>query len=260
MLIVAHAVSSRYNNKTYRIDEIAWDKKPTDEFEGKNEEKTSYMKYYETRYNRKISDVKQPLIISMPKVREVRSGVGGPIFLIPELCNMTGLSDEQRANFNLMKAMGEHTRQDPVKRSKTLLKFAERINGTKEIADDMAGWNLKFASDLLQFRSRIFKPETILGSKGSKATYKMEDADWSAAFRKWNSFVAPKCDKWAIVFNPKDEAVVKEWVNSLKKVAPSLGLTMASPKSFMLPDNRPATYIQHLDKVGLFLFVCFVCM
>ena len=58
----------RYNNKTYKIDEIAWDKKPTDEFEGKNEEKLSYMKYYETRYNRKISDLKQPLLISMPKV------------------------------------------------------------------------------------------------------------------------------------------------------------------------------------------------
>ena len=59
----------RYNNKTYKIDEIAWDKKPTDEFEGRNEEKISYMKYYEMRYNRKISDLKQPLLISMPKVR-----------------------------------------------------------------------------------------------------------------------------------------------------------------------------------------------
>ena len=58
----------RYNNKTYRIDEIAWDKKPTDEFEGKNEERLSYLKYYETRYSRKISDLKQPLLISMPKV------------------------------------------------------------------------------------------------------------------------------------------------------------------------------------------------
>ena len=151
------------------MDEIAWDKKPTDEFEGRNEEKMSYLKYYEDRYNRKITDPKQPLIISMPKVREVRSGVGGPIYLIPELCNMTGLSDEQRANFNLMKAMGEYTRQDPVKRCKTLTKFAERLNGNKEIADDMQGWNLKFSSDLLQFRSRIFKPETILGRRASRS-------------------------------------------------------------------------------------------
>lgn len=52
--------------------------------------------------------------------------------------------------------------------------------------------------------------------------------------------MAPKCDKWA---------VVKEFVTHLKKCAPALGLTMASPKIFALADNRPATYIQQLDKV-----------
>jgi hypothetical protein len=43
--------------------------------------------------------------------------------------------------------------------------------------------------------------------------------------------------------------VTKEFVNSLKKVAPSLGMSMGSPKIFMLTDNRPATYIQQLDQV-----------
>ena len=58
----------RYNNKTYRIDEIAWDKTPTDEFEGRNGEKLSYMKYYAEKYNRTIKDPKQPLLISIAKV------------------------------------------------------------------------------------------------------------------------------------------------------------------------------------------------
>ena len=57
-----------YNNKTYRIDEIAWDKTPTDEFEGRNGEKLSYMKYYAEKYNRTIKDPKQPLLISIAKV------------------------------------------------------------------------------------------------------------------------------------------------------------------------------------------------
>merc|ERR1719228_1263316 len=216
-------IITRYNNKTYRIDEIAWDKKPTDEFEGRNEEKITYMKYYETRYNKKISDVKQPLLISMPKLREERSGVSGPIFLIPELCNMTGLSDEQRANFNLMKSMGEYTRQDPEKRTKTLLKFADRLHGTKEISEELKGWNLQFAQDLLKFRARIFKPETILGSKGSKASYQLENADWGSCFRKWTCVTAPSRQKWVVIHSPKDEAATKEMINCLKKVAPPLG-------------------------------------
>ena len=61
-------IITRYNNRTYRIDEIAWDKHPDDEFEGRNGEKTSYVKYYSERYNKTIRDPKQPLLVSMPKV------------------------------------------------------------------------------------------------------------------------------------------------------------------------------------------------
>ena len=32
----------------------------------------------------------------MPKMSEQRAGQTGPLYLVPELCNMTGLSDEQR--------------------------------------------------------------------------------------------------------------------------------------------------------------------
>jgi len=242
-------VITRYNNKTYRIDEIAWDKHPTDEFEGRNGEKMSYLKYYTERYNRSIRDPKQPLIISMPKVRDERSGVSGPIYLIPELCNMTGLSEEQRANFQLMKALGDYTRQDPKKRCETLKKFSDRINTNQDIQAELTAWNLQFSRDLEQFRARILQPETILGAGSSKATYQLENADWGTCFRKWSSYSVQACTKWAVVCANRDEAVTKEFIASLCKVSPSLGMTMNKPKMFPLPDNRPATYIQALDRV-----------
>ena len=37
-------------------------------------------------------------------------GVRAPIMLVPELCYMTGLSERQRSDFNLMKDLGEYTR------------------------------------------------------------------------------------------------------------------------------------------------------
>ena len=45
---------------------------------------------------------------------------------------MTGLSEELMANFQLMKALGDYTRQDPKKRYETLKKFSERINTNQE--------------------------------------------------------------------------------------------------------------------------------
>ena len=106
---------------------------------------------------------------------------------------MTGLSDEQRANFNLMKSMGEYTRQDPEKRTTTLLKFAQRLQGTKEICDDLRGGNLKYSDALVQLRARVLKPETILGGGSSRTTYEEQNADWSRAFRKWKCFAATNC-------------------------------------------------------------------
>jgi hypothetical protein len=44
-----------------------------------------------------------------------------------------------------MKSIGKYTRQDPIKCFKMLLKFADRITDTKEIADNMEGWKLQFS-------------------------------------------------------------------------------------------------------------------
>ena len=61
------------------------------------------VQYYKERYKQNIVDVNQPLLVSNPDARMRRRGMTQPIKLVPELCNMTGLSDEQRADFKLMK-------------------------------------------------------------------------------------------------------------------------------------------------------------
>merc|ERR1719365_15018 len=160
---------TRYNNKTYRVDDIAWDKNPSHEFEGRNGEKISYMMYYANKYGRTIKDPRQPLLINTPTAREMRAGQTGPIYLVPELCNMTGLSEEQRSNFQLMKALGTYTRQEPKRRTESLMKFSDRINTHPDIKKELASWNLEFSKDLETFKARTLQPETILGSGSSKA-------------------------------------------------------------------------------------------
>ena len=59
---------SRYNNKTYRIDDIDWDKNPQSTFSTRSGE-VSFIQYYENAYNKKITDLEQPLLVSMPKKR-----------------------------------------------------------------------------------------------------------------------------------------------------------------------------------------------
>lgn len=44
--LIGCVVLTRYNNKTYRIDDIAWDKNPKDKFVFHSGEEMSYIDYY----------------------------------------------------------------------------------------------------------------------------------------------------------------------------------------------------------------------
>ena len=62
---------------------------------------------------------------------------------------MTGLSEEQRAIFSLMKDMGAYTKQDPKKTAASL----ETLS--KKWLDD---WKLSFNTELVRLRARLLKP------------------------------------------------------------------------------------------------------
>ena len=179
----------------------------------------------------------------------MREGNTGPIFLVPELCFMTGLSEEQRANFQLMKALGEFTRQGPAARTEALTKFSKRLSNNPEIIKEMSAWNLEFSKDLESFQARVLPPENILGGGSAKATYKLDNADWSSAFRKWNSYTSIPITKWAILYTSRDETNAKEFIQAMSKVTPTLGMTLKPPKTVVISDNKPATYLSALDKV-----------
>ena len=58
------------NYQTYLFIEVTWNE---------------YKKYYEEKYNKCVTDMKQPLTSSMPTKGGEQSGVSSPIYLIPEL-------------------------------------------------------------------------------------------------------------------------------------------------------------------------------
>lgn len=104
-----------YNKRTYRIDDIDFNMSPQDTFEvdkkeGEEAKTMSYLEYFKQRYGWEIREMNQPMIIS------VHQKTGNKLVFVPELCQMTGLSDSMRANFQLMKEMGNITHTDAKRR------------------------------------------------------------------------------------------------------------------------------------------------
>lgn len=98
--LVGAVVLTPYNNKTYTIHDVDFDQNPSKKFKTKNGE-TSYVEYYKTNYGLDIHDLNQPMLISY-KDRKMVTQNGRcqedrlTIALIPELSQLTGLTDEMR--------------------------------------------------------------------------------------------------------------------------------------------------------------------
>ena len=58
----------RYNNKSYRIDDIDFTVNPTHTFLDHSGRDKSFKDYYRENYNIEIKDLKQPLLVSKAKV------------------------------------------------------------------------------------------------------------------------------------------------------------------------------------------------
>ncbi|KAL8180226.1 UNVERIFIED_CONTAM: Piwi-like protein 1, partial [Gekko kuhli] len=120
---------ARYNNKTYRVDDIDWDSNPQGFFKKADGSEISFVDYYKKQYNQEITDLNQPVLVSQPKRKTGPGGnISGPTVLIPELCFLTGLTDKMRSDFNVMKDLAVHTRLAPEQRMREVGRLIDYIN------------------------------------------------------------------------------------------------------------------------------------
>ncbi|KAG9354828.1 hypothetical protein JZ751_001541 [Albula glossodonta] len=180
--LVGLIVLTKYNNKTYRIDDIAWDHTPSNTFK-RGDTEISFKNYYKTQYGLDITDVNQVLLISNVR-RRVPAGVPppGPALLVPELCYFTGLTDRMRSDFNIMKDLSSHTRLTPEQREGRLNRFINNIHKNTEAQTELNTWGLNFDNKLVPIQARVLPAERIL--QGSKMfEYNPWTADWSKEMR-----------------------------------------------------------------------------
>lgn len=118
--------------------------------------------FFLQRYNLKIVDRNQPLLVSKAKDRDLRGGENDLILLVPELCRATGLTDQMRNDFRAMKAMSAHTRLSPQMRIERLLKYNNRIATVQREQPTLQDWDLTLDSNLVELTGRVLKKESIV--------------------------------------------------------------------------------------------------
>ncbi|XP_066143660.1 piwi-like protein Siwi [Euwallacea fornicatus] len=245
--IIGCIVLTEYNNKTYRIDDIDFDQNPNSTFTKRDGSTISYKQYFEERYKVRIVHDDQPLLVSKSKPRELRAGMPELVVLVPELCVMTGLSDRQRENFQLMKSLGEHTRIAAKERMTKLMQFAQRLRGCPEAIEEVRRWDLQLADTLIEFSGRVLPQETLY-LRNSQPVQGGEEADWTRSLRSVPMFNTVHVDKLAILSPSRLAGSAKEFGQMLSKAAKGMSMNI-NPRVFVMQDDRSQTYLHELEQV-----------
>ena len=71
------------------------------------------------------------------------------IYLIPELCHLTGMSEDIRKNFQITKDISEHTKPNPANRVQALRKFVDSIRNCPEASAELNNWGVSLRDVLI---------------------------------------------------------------------------------------------------------------
>ncbi|KAK8788040.1 hypothetical protein V5799_022181 [Amblyomma americanum] len=246
--VVGSIVMTRYNNRTYRVDDIDWAKNPQQTFDTK-EGPITYLKYYKDHYNKDIRDLNQPLLVCRPRERDIRVGRTDNLYLIPELCFLTGLTDDIRSNFTIMKDLASEMKLDPAKRVANLQEFMRNMNRNQQVSKEMNQWGLKFSESLVEIDARQVQPERVIHGNNIRSNVNAMTADFSREMRDKTMFKAIQIRSWVVVCTRRDMQNAQDFVRELMCVGPPMGVTMNQPQVIALDDDRVGSYINGLKNV-----------
>lgn len=260
-LLIGKAVITRYNNRLYRVDDVLWEQSPTSEFSLSNGEKITFLDYYKKSYNLDIEHHEQPLLLSIPKEKNNRNGekkVPDMICLIPELANMTGLTEEMRTDFQMMRELAKYTKLSPTARRDSLIALCRSINKNASVRNELERWGFELDTDLYRLEGRKLPMETI--KFGDSEVSAGPEADWGRAVGNNKVINAVDVQEWLFLATKRDSSKAEEFVTTYKRCAQNMGIRVSNPNLIYLHNDRTENYIAALkegmhSKVQLVVFL-----
>ena len=226
--MIGAIVITKYNNKTYRIDDVIFDISPKDVVALRSGP-ISYADYYKRNYEIVIKDLNQPMLLSVVKTKD--SGTGErtekQVHLVPEVCYMTGLTDQMRSNFRVMQDLAQYTKQDPDKKSRTLTEFKQTVDASAEASTLLESWGLQVSPAILDVKGRKLPTEKILMKGGQFFPCDARKESFDNITRK--NFVISSVDiknDYLIICTSRDAASATTFKDTCNKVGPACGINI----------------------------------
>ncbi|XP_051897227.1 piwi-like protein 2 isoform X2 [Pristis pectinata] len=245
--LVGSVIMTKYNNRTYRIDDIDWDKAPTSSFRMADGKSITFCEYYSKTYGISIQDLNQPLLVHRPKQRQGPQGqlIQNEILLVPELSYMTGIPEQMKKDFRAMRDMAAQVNLSPEQHQLALRKLLNNIKKNASAREELALWGLVIDDDIYTTEARVLPPEKII--LRHKSFPSGPDVNWSREVAREKVISAASMHCWALFFPKQSVTHAKDLVSLMSNVAEPIGMTFLQPAYVELKDDRTQTYIRTLQ-------------
>nr|XP_033806045.1 piwi-like protein 2 isoform X2 [Geotrypetes seraphini] len=244
--LIGNIVITRYNNRTYRIDDIDWNKTPKDTFTLSDGKEISFIEYYRQNYGITVKEVDQPLLIHRPNEKRLSQGkvVRGEILLLPELSYMTGIPEKMRKDFRAMKDLTQQINLSPKQHHISQRQLLKNIETNEAAKKEMSRWGLHLDQDIYRTNGRILPLEKINLRNNSFPT--SEELNWTREVIREAALCTIPLNFWALFYTKRCANQAQELVNMLEKVAGPIGMKVDQPAWVELKDDRTETYARNI--------------
>ncbi|KFB43049.1 AGAP008862-PA-like protein [Anopheles sinensis] len=239
-------VFTRYNKKTYRIDDVCFDTNPMSTFKYGDRDIT-YVEYYKRQYGIDVLDHNQPLLLHRAERRV--AGKEQPeqqlVCLVPEICYLTGLTDEMRSDFKVMRDIATYTRVSPNQRMASMEQFCKNVNSNEKARTLLASWGLELKTQIRPVIGRTLPNETIrFGNDATTSAGPM--ADFNNQITNNHMLRVVNITNWMLVHTSRDTRAATTFVDCVNRNCRLVGINISPPQREMLQQDSTQSYVQLL--------------
>lgn len=216
--MIGRIVMAKYGNyKCYRIEKVVLSEHPGMTFMTRDGP-INYMDYFKKRYNINIRVPRQPLLVTYIErgTKEIR--------LIPELCVLTGISEEMKRDFRAMNDIAAFTRLEPSVRLRVSTDLALRLTNDSKCRAISDEYSMQIDSTPIQVTGIRFNMEGIQVSKSNSDIIQI---DQRGGFNLRSSlFSTTPIEHWVVLTTDRDAQNRDRLIKTLVNKAGQLGLRM----------------------------------
>ncbi len=252
------SVIAWYGNKAnYPISDVDFTLNPNTYRFSTPEGMVTVIDYMKKKYGIVIKDTAQPLLVHTKRARDKPDE---KVYLVPEVCGLTGLPEDIHSDFRAMKQIALYTKLSPDNRTERMQKLLKGfmrmdVDHTKKPGEALkkmpppqpgellANWGLTIESTPVEVEGRILPPvKLMLGDN-----HNMEVPSNGQFFFKQKILKPLPLNKWLLVHEGGAKSQAEEFVDVLYKASSTFGIAVEYPTYVEPRSHHASDYISAIE-------------